>query len=204
MTATTNEAATGRWQFWIDRGGTFTDVVAKRPDGSVATHKLLSENPEQYRDAAIQGIRDTARPGQGRTRSRRPQIEAVKMGTTVATNALLERARANARYWSSPRASATPYASPIRTGRVCLTAIVILPELLYERGGRGRRAGIGADGEVLQAPRFGRRARRSRGRPWPMACVRHRDRVHARLSLPRAREGGGGSWPARSASPRSR
>jgi 5-oxoprolinase (ATP-hydrolysing) len=46
------------WQFWIDRGGTFTDIVAKRPDGALLTHKLLSENPERYRDAAIQGIRD--------------------------------------------------------------------------------------------------------------------------------------------------
>ena len=46
-----------RWQFWIDRGGTFTDIVGKRPDGSLVTHKLLSENPEHYRDAAVAGIR---------------------------------------------------------------------------------------------------------------------------------------------------
>ncbi|MGI4846513.1 MAG: hydantoinase B/oxoprolinase family protein [Janthinobacterium lividum] len=78
------------WQFWIDRGGTFTDIVARRPDGQLVTHKLLSENPEQYRDAAVAGIRhllgvahDAALPV--------AQIEAVKMGTTVATNALLER-----------------------------------------------------------------------------------------------------------------
>ncbi|WP_426210687.1 hydantoinase B/oxoprolinase family protein [Massilia sp. TWP1-3-3] len=78
------------WQFWIDRGGTFTDIVARRPDGSLLTHKLLSENPEQYRDAAVAGIRhllgiapDAPIPVQA--------IEAVKMGTTVATNALLER-----------------------------------------------------------------------------------------------------------------
>ena len=76
-----------QWEFWIDRGGTFTDIVAKRPDGSLVTHKLLSENPERYRDAAVQGIRDTMRnenPARG-------SIRAVKMGTTVATNALLER-----------------------------------------------------------------------------------------------------------------
>ena len=54
----TAPTASGRWQFWIDRGGTFTDIVARRPDGSLTTHKLLSENPEQYEDAAIQGIRD--------------------------------------------------------------------------------------------------------------------------------------------------
>ncbi len=78
------------WEFWIDRGGTFTDVVGRRPDGSLVAHKLLSENPEAYRDAAVQGIRNllgfTADqpipPG---------RIGAVKMGTTVATNALLER-----------------------------------------------------------------------------------------------------------------
>ncbi|MCG2584680.1 hydantoinase B/oxoprolinase family protein [Massilia sp. TS11] len=74
------------WQFWIDRGGTFTDIVARKPDGSLVTHKLLSENPEQYRDAAVAGIRHLL----GGTISA-GQIEAVKMGTTVATNALLER-----------------------------------------------------------------------------------------------------------------
>ena len=78
----------GRWEFWIDRGGTFTDVVARRPDGSIATHKLLSENPERYRDAAVQGIREMMGvEGDFPDRA----IAAVKMGTTVATNALLER-----------------------------------------------------------------------------------------------------------------
>ncbi len=78
----------GAWEFWIDRGGTFTDIVARKPDGDVLTHKLLSENPERYRDAAVQGIRELMdvsgdfEPG---------SIRAVKMGTTVATNALLER-----------------------------------------------------------------------------------------------------------------
>jgi 5-oxoprolinase (ATP-hydrolysing) len=78
------------WQFWIDRGGTFTDVVARRPDGSLATHKLLSENPEQYRDAALAGIRHFLGVPPGAPIPVE-QIEAVKMGTTVATNALLER-----------------------------------------------------------------------------------------------------------------
>src|ERR1700692_1437399 len=82
--------AAGGWQFWIDRGGTFADVVARRPDGGLVTHKLLSENPEQYRDAALQGIRDllalapdAALPPAA--------IDAVQMGTTVANNALPER-----------------------------------------------------------------------------------------------------------------
>src|SRR5262245_5440128 len=83
-------AATDRWQFWIDRGGTFTDVIGRRPDGTLVTLKLLSENPQRYRDAAVQGIRqllglsaDAEIPAD--------LVAAVKMGTTVATNALLER-----------------------------------------------------------------------------------------------------------------
>ncbi|MFN7657141.1 MAG: hydantoinase/oxoprolinase N-terminal domain-containing protein, partial [Dolichospermum sp.] len=78
------------WEFWIDRGGTFTDIVAKSPDGKLQIHKLLSENPERYTDAAIEGIRQIlgisdqeAIPSQ--------EIAVVKMGTTVATNALLEK-----------------------------------------------------------------------------------------------------------------
>jgi len=79
-----------RWQFWIDRGGTFTDIVARRPDGQLQTHKLLSENPERYRDAAVHGIRELLglAPGEPIPGD---AVEAVKMGTTVATNALLER-----------------------------------------------------------------------------------------------------------------
>ncbi|MGH6612727.1 hydantoinase B/oxoprolinase family protein [Sphingomonas sp.] len=78
------------WQFWIDRGGTFTDVVARAPDGTLSTAKLLSENPERYPDAAIAGIRSILgiAPHEPLPADR---IEAVKMGTTVATNALLER-----------------------------------------------------------------------------------------------------------------
>ena len=86
----TKRAAASAWQFWIDRGGTFTDVVARAPDGEIRVHKLLSDNPEQYEDAALHGIRhllnlapEQAVPGAA--------IDAVKMGTTVATNALLER-----------------------------------------------------------------------------------------------------------------
>src|SRR5918999_2155216 len=79
-----------RWQFWIDRGGTFTDVVARRPDGALLTHKLLSEYPERYDDAALAGIREilSVKPG---TSIPVELIDSVKMGTTVATNALLER-----------------------------------------------------------------------------------------------------------------
>src|SRR5499427_9528586 len=78
------------WQFWIDRGGTFTDIVAKRPDGSLVTHKLLSENPEHYNDAAVAGVRLLLGVEDGAPIPVE-RIESVKMGTTVATNALLER-----------------------------------------------------------------------------------------------------------------
>ncbi|GGU75503.1 5-oxoprolinase [Streptomyces albospinus] len=81
---------TGRWEFWIDRGGTFTDVIGRRPDGRLVTGKLLSHHPERYRDAAVAGIRmmlglgpDEPVPAE--------RVSVVKMGTTVATNALLER-----------------------------------------------------------------------------------------------------------------
>ena len=80
-----------RWQFWIDRGGTFTDIVARRPDGALLTHKLLSESAGQYADAALAGIRDLL----GVARDApipAGRIGAVKMGTTIATNALPERA----------------------------------------------------------------------------------------------------------------
>src|SRR5690348_13186740 len=93
-TAAGTQGGTGahesRWQFWIDRGGTFTDIVARQPDGGLLTHKLLSENPERYRDAAIQGIRELLKLEAGQPIPA-DAIAAVKMGTTVGTNALLER-----------------------------------------------------------------------------------------------------------------
>ncbi|RUM73136.1 MAG: hypothetical protein DSZ09_00295, partial [Sulfurovum sp.] len=87
---TKTQTHNNKWQFWIDRGGTFTDIIACLPDGRLKTHKLLSENPKQYTDAAIEGIRqlmgvkhNSALPSK--------DISSIKMGTTVATNALLER-----------------------------------------------------------------------------------------------------------------
>ena len=140
----------GRWEFWVDRGGTFTDVVARRPDGSLLTHKLLSDNPARYPDAAVAGIRtllglapDEPVPAE--------RIEAVRMGTTVATNALLERtgeptvlvvtrgfARRPADRLPEPAAHLRPAHRPagpaVRTRR------------------RGRRADHAADGTVLVPP----------------------------------------------------
>ncbi|MEM7267821.1 MAG: hydantoinase B/oxoprolinase family protein [Pseudomonadota bacterium] len=119
------------WQFWVDRGGTFTDIVGRRPDGSIVTHKLLSENPEQYRDAAVQGIRDLLGLAAG---APIPPgvIEAVKMGTTVATNALLER-KGDRTLLLITRG----FADLLRIGHQARPTLfdlhIRLPELLYER-----------------------------------------------------------------------
>ncbi len=121
----------GRWQFWIDRGGTFTDIVARRPDGAVLTHKLLSENPERYRDAAVQGIRDLLglAPDEPVPADR---VEAVKMGTTVATNALLERKGEKTLLLITEG-----FADQLRIGYQARPHIfarrIVLPELLYDR-----------------------------------------------------------------------
>jgi len=134
------------WQFWIDRGGTFTDVVGRHPDGMLVTHKLLSDNPERYADAAIQGIRDllglapgAAIPG--------PAIEAVKMGTTVATNALLERKGER-----TVLVTTKGFADALRIGyqnRPKLFARrIVLPQQLYERVIEVDER-VTAEGEVL-------------------------------------------------------
>jgi 5-oxoprolinase (ATP-hydrolysing) len=124
-------AGPSKWQFWIDRGGTFTDVVAKRPDGTVETHKLLSENPEQYEDAAIQGIRNVLGIGQDQAIPTEA-IEAVKMGTTVATNALLERKGER-----TVLVITRGFADALRIGYQNRPRLfdrhIRLPELLYER-----------------------------------------------------------------------
>src|SRR5262245_31386016 len=83
-------STSGKWEFFIDRGGTFTDIVARTPDGTLVTRKLLSENPEAYEDAAIAGVADLLGSTRGRSLPSH-LIARVRMGTTVATNALLER-----------------------------------------------------------------------------------------------------------------
>src|SRR5580698_63343 len=80
----------GLWDFWVDRGGTFTDIVARRPDGRLVAHKLLSQNPRAYRDAALAGIRQVLGLAAGAPIPA-GWIREVRLGTTVATNALLER-----------------------------------------------------------------------------------------------------------------
>ncbi len=136
------------WQFWIDRGGTFTDVVARRPDGQLLTHKLLSENPQRYDDAAIQGIRDVLGLRAGE-RIPAAQIDVVKMGTTVATNALLERKGER-----TLLVTTQGFRDALRIGyqnRPDLFARqIVLPELLYD-GVIEVDERLTADGEVLRA-----------------------------------------------------
>ncbi|MGB0632437.1 MAG: hydantoinase B/oxoprolinase family protein [Alphaproteobacteria bacterium] len=119
-----------KWQFWIDRGGTFTDFVVRAPDGKLSTHKLLSENPERYKDAALQGIRETLGVA-GDDPLPEGVVEAVKMGTTVATNALLERKGER-----TVLAVTRGFADQLRIGYQNRPNIfarrIELPELLYE------------------------------------------------------------------------
>lgn len=135
------------WQFWVDRGGTFTDLVARRPDGALITHKLLSENPERYADAAIQGIRDLLGVAVDKLIPV-DQIEVVKMGTTVATNALLERK-------GEPTLLLTTrgFRDGLRIGyqnRPDLFARhIVLPELLYKRVEEIEER-VAADGSVVR------------------------------------------------------
>ncbi len=139
----------GGWQFWIDRGGTFTDVVARGPDGSVVTRKLLSEHPERYRDAPLQGIRDVLglRPD---TAIPADLIDSIKMGTTVATNALLER-----KGEPTVLLITRGFRDALRIGYQNRPDIfarhIELPELLYDRVIEVDQRHT-ADGEVLQAP----------------------------------------------------
>ena len=134
------------WQFWVDRGGTFTDIVARRPDGRLQTHKLLSENPEQYDDAALAGMRhlmglasDAALPAK--------QIEAVKMGTTVATNALLER-KGEPTLLAITRGFRDALRIAYQNRPRLFERHIVLPELLYRQVIEIDER-IGAHGEVL-------------------------------------------------------
>lgn len=147
----------GRWQFWIDRGGTFTDIVARDPTGEIHSHKLLSENPGQYADAALTGIRDLL----GVARDApipRERVDSIKMGTTVATNALLERKGDR-----TLLVVTAGFRDALRIGyqtRPDLFALEVrLPQMLYERVLEADER-IGAHGEVvrpldLESVRFG-------------------------------------------------
>ncbi|MDB5456063.1 MAG: hypothetical protein JWP92_1648 [Caulobacter sp.] len=132
------------WEFWIDRGGTFTDIVARRPDGALIIHKLLSENPEQYADAAVAGVRAVlAAAG-----TPNAAIDAVKMGTTVATNALLERQGE-----ATVLAITQGHADALRIGYQARPKLfdrhIVKPQALYDRVVEIDER-IGVDGEVLR------------------------------------------------------
>ncbi|WP_377158377.1 hydantoinase B/oxoprolinase family protein [Roseateles sp. UC29_93] len=120
-----------RWQFWIDRGGTFTDLVGRAPDGTLQTLKLLSENPEHYRDAAVEGIRRLLglKNGEPITAER---VDCVKMGTTVATNALLER-RGDRTLLVTTRGFRDALRIATQARPRLFERHIQLPELLYER-----------------------------------------------------------------------
>src|SRR5713101_4993562 len=135
-----------RWQFWIDRGGTFTDVVARRPDGAIVTHKLLSENPERYRDAALAGIRQLLEIPDGAPIPG-SEIEAVKMGTTVATNALLER-KGDPTVLFITRGFRDALRIAYQNRPRLFDRHIVLPELLYTKVVEVEER-LGARGEVL-------------------------------------------------------
>src|SRR5262245_9750871 len=136
-------SGTGSWEFWIDRGGTFTDVIGRTPAGHLVTLKLLSENPEQYADAASAGMEALmARHGEA-------PVAAVRMGTTVATNALRER-----KGEPTVLAITAGHKDALRIGyqnRPKLFALeIVLPELLYSHVIEIAER-ITAEGQVLRA-----------------------------------------------------
>jgi 5-oxoprolinase (ATP-hydrolysing) len=136
-----------RWHFWIDRGGTFTDVVGCAPDGSLCTDKLLSENPSQYADAAVEGIRRllALKPGEPITAER---VASVKMGTTVATNALLER-KGERTLLVITRGFRDALRIATQARPRLFDRRILLPELLYERVIEAQER-VGAGGEILE------------------------------------------------------
>ena len=189
MQETTTGALPGTWDFWIDRGGTFTDVIGRRPDGTLVAHKLLSENPEAYRDAAVQGIRDllglTAGRGDSAGRDRRG--EDGHDGRDQCAARAQGRAHAAAHHQGFPRraqdrlpGAAENLRAPHHQARDAVRA-----------RGRGRRAGARRrHGGARAGPCRGAGGARARARR------RHRggrDRFHACLSLSRARARGGGA-----------
>ena len=137
-----------KWQFWIDRGGTFTDIVAKRPDGQLVTHKLLSDNPEHYRDAAVAGIRHLLGLAANAPITS-ALVECVKMGTTVATNALLER-KGEPTLLVTTQGFRDALRIAYQNRPRLFDRRIVLPELLYARVIEANER-MGAHGELVQA-----------------------------------------------------
>ena len=136
----------GRWEFWVDRGGTFTDIVARRPDGTLLTHKLLSENPGRYADAAVAGIRHLLglRPADAVPAA---SVKAVRLGTTVATNALLER-KGDPTVLVITRGFRDALRIAYQNRPRIFDRQILLPELLYARVIEAEER-TGADGAVV-------------------------------------------------------
>ncbi|MFJ5520486.1 hydantoinase B/oxoprolinase family protein [Streptomyces griseoluteus] len=131
------------WEFWIDRGGTFTDIVARRPDGGLLTRKLLSDNPARYADAAVAGVRELLDGSP-------EHVDAVRMGTTVATNALLER-KGERTLLVITRGFADALRIAYQNRPHLFARHIELPEQLYERVVEVDER-IAADGTELRAP----------------------------------------------------
>jgi len=138
----------GKWQFWIDRGGTFTDVVGRRPDRSLVTHKLLSDNPGHYRDAAVAGIRHLLGLAPGAVISP-DRVDCVKMGTTVATNALLER-KGEPTLLVTTRGFRDALRIAYQNRPRIFDRHIVLPELLYREVVEASER-VGAHGDVIAA-----------------------------------------------------
>jgi 5-oxoprolinase (ATP-hydrolysing) len=136
-----------RWQFWVDRGGTFTDIVGRDPSGKLSTYKLLSENPEQYQDAAVAGIKRLLgiQPDDKITPE---MVAAVKMGTTVATNALLER-KGDPTVLLITRGFRDALRIAYQNRPRLFDRHIVLPELLYKKVVEVDER-IGAQGDIIE------------------------------------------------------
>lgn len=137
-----------KWQFWVDRGGTFTDIVAITPQKALMTRKLLSDNPDHYEDAAIEAIRDLLDVAKGDPIPVE-KIDCVKMGTTVATNALLER-KGERVVFLTTRGFADALRIAYQNRPRLFDRHVVLPEMLYEQVLEVDER-IDAAGEVIHA-----------------------------------------------------
>ncbi|MFE0177579.1 hydantoinase B/oxoprolinase family protein [Streptomyces sp. NPDC059002] len=146
------------WQFWVDRGGTFTDIVARHPDGRLLTHKLLSDNPARYRDAAVAGIRELLAEAADTPEEPHaaPPVDTVRMGTTVATNALLER-KGERTALVITRGFRDALRIAYQNRPQIFAREIVLPELLYDRVIEVDER-VAADGAVLREPDLDRLA----------------------------------------------
>ena len=135
-----------RWRFWIDRGGTFTDIVARAPDGRLLTHKLLSDKPEAYRDAAVAGIRQLLGLADGEPITP-ALVDSVRMGTTVATHALLER-KGEPTLLVTTRGFRDALRIAYQNRPRLFDRRIVLLELLYQRVIEAQER-VGAHGDVL-------------------------------------------------------